>query len=226
NGTFSNYEDPKLATLMALRKRGIEPEAIVEMMIDVGVKPVDVTLNWETLYAYNRKIIDPNANRYFFVTDPIELEVDKIDKTYRVELTLHPDHPERGKRIFEITPVKGSVNLLVSKLDLKLFRHGSVIRLMGLFNIEVKQVKEKISAVYHSENYEDVRKIHAPIIHYLPVNSGFNGEIKMPDGSTITGLVENSCKALKINDIVQFERFGFVKINSILPKFTAYFAHK
>ncbi len=227
DGTFSDYEDPKLATLMALRKRGIEPEAIIEMMIDVGMKPVDVSLSWDTLYAHNRKIIETVSSRYFFVSNPVELEIEKVEKIYYVELALHPDHPERGKRTFRITPINKSVNLFISSQDLKLFQQGAIIRLMGLFNIKVKQLNKKILAAYHSENYDDVRKMHAPIIHYLAPNNSFLGEIKMPDGKAITGLVENSCRELEIHDIVQFERFGFVKINAISSnKLTAYFTHK
>lgn len=224
--TFSSYDDPKLATLIALRKRGITPEAIIEMMIDVGVKPVDVTLSWETLYAYNRKIIDPIANRYFFVSDPTELEVSKVEKTYTVKLALHPDHPERGNRVFNVSSVNDTVTFFVSRKDLNLLQPGSIIRLMGLFNVEIRESNEKISAVYHSEHYDDVRKMHVPIIHYIPLKHGFLGEIKMPDGSTVTGLVENSCKTLKANDTVQFERFGFAKIHNIEPKLVAYFSHK
>ncbi len=45
------------------------------MIIDVGTKPNDVTLSWENLFSYNRKILDAASNRYFFVADPVELKV-------------------------------------------------------------------------------------------------------------------------------------------------------
>jgi glutamyl-tRNA synthetase len=51
DGTFNGWDDPRLATFAALRKRGITPEAIKKMIIDVGPKPADVTLSWENLYA-------------------------------------------------------------------------------------------------------------------------------------------------------------------------------
>ena len=70
-GTYKDFDDPRLGTFAALRKRGITPEAIKKMIIDVGVKPHDVTLSWENLYSYNRKILDTTSNRYFFVAEPI-----------------------------------------------------------------------------------------------------------------------------------------------------------
>jgi glutamyl-tRNA synthetase len=74
-GLYKDWDDPRLATFAALRRRGIVPGAIKKMIIDVGPKTSDVILSWENLYAYNRKILDPTADRYFFVHNPIELIV-------------------------------------------------------------------------------------------------------------------------------------------------------
>ncbi|MCD4801043.1 MAG: glutamate--tRNA ligase, partial [Methanococcoides sp.] len=70
DGEYSGWDDPRLPTLRALRRRGIKPEAIRKFMIDMGVGETDVSLSMDTLYAENRKIIDTIANRYFFVWDP------------------------------------------------------------------------------------------------------------------------------------------------------------
>jgi glutamyl/glutaminyl-tRNA synthetase len=59
SGEFSGWDDPRLATFAALRKRGITPEAIKKMIIEVGPRPQDATLSWENLYSYNRKLLDP-----------------------------------------------------------------------------------------------------------------------------------------------------------------------
>src|SRR4030042_5207678 len=74
-GVYTGWDDPRLATFAALRKRGITPHAIKKMIMDVGPKSADVTLSWENLYSYNRKILDPQCNRYFFVAEPIKLTV-------------------------------------------------------------------------------------------------------------------------------------------------------
>ena len=95
-GTYTGFDDPRLGTFAALRKRGITPEAIKKMIIDVGIKPNDVTLSWENLFSYNRKILDTTSNRYFFVHQPIELKVIQVPKVFHVKLPLHPEKPERG----------------------------------------------------------------------------------------------------------------------------------
>ncbi|RLG91791.1 MAG: glutamate--tRNA ligase [Candidatus Hecatellales archaeon] len=226
-GVYGGYGDPRLATLIALRRRGITAEAVVRLMLEVGVKPVDVTLSWENLYAYNRKILDPKADRYFFVSNPIKLEVLNVEKPYTAKLHLHPDYPEKGFRVFQLKPENGRLTLLVSTSDLNLLKPEKVVRLMGLFNIQVKNVEEKlVKAVFHSETYEEAKKLHAPLIHYLPPTKGVKTVVVMPDGSTIEGLAEESCGKLKAGDVIQFERFGFVKIEKVNQEILAYYTHK
>jgi glutamyl-tRNA synthetase len=48
----------------------------------------------------------------------------------------------------------------------------------------------------------------------------------MPDATVMEGVAESACRRLKPDDIVQFERFGFVRIDQIDSKLTAYFAQK
>lgn len=60
----------------------------------------------------------------------------------------------------------------------------------------------------------------------IPANTGFPCEVVMPDGSSARGVVEDACKKLRVGEIVQFERFGFVRIDSLDKKLTAYFAHR
>ena len=102
DGTYTGYDDPRLGTFAALRKRGITPEAIKKMIIDVGTKPNDVTLSWENLFSYNRKILDASSNRYFFVAEPFELKVLNLPKTFQAKLPLHPEKPERGFREYAL----------------------------------------------------------------------------------------------------------------------------
>src|SRR3990172_6583461 len=131
-GLYAGWDDPRLATFAALRKRGITPEAIKKMIVDVGPKPADATLSWENLYSYNRKLLDPQTDRYFFVTDPVELRVKNVPKIFHAALPLHPEKPEKGQRQYTITP-KGEDNMVsfwVTKKDAENAEVGMLIRLM------------------------------------------------------------------------------------------------
>jgi glutamyl-tRNA synthetase len=227
DGLFKHWDDPRLATLAALRRRGITPEAIHHLIIDVGPKTADVVLSWENLYAYNRKVIDPAANRYFFVRDPRKLTVKNIPHAFTAQVPLHPDHPERGFRSYEIEPENGEASFLVSSDDRDLLKIGGKVRFMGLFNLQVEKAqKDWIQAFFHSESYEEAKKLGAPLIHWIPMNSGIPCEVVMPDASTANGVAEEACKTLSPNEIIQFERFGFVRIDEVNKKLTTYFAHR
>jgi len=226
-GTFKGWDDPRLATFIALRKRGILPETIRRLIIEVGPKTVDVTLSWDNLYAINRKLIDPVANRYFFVRDPRKITVKHVSRAVTVKTRLHPEQPERGFRIFKIKPKNGEASFWISSQDADLLREGNVIRFMGLFNVKIENVKAGvIEAVFYSKSHQEAKKLTAPLIHWVPAETGIPCEVIMQDATTARGIAEDRCRQLKTNDIIQFERFGFVRVDSADWKLTAHYAHR
>jgi glutamyl-tRNA synthetase len=228
-GLYKGWDDPRLATFAALRRRGITPDAIKKLIIDVGPKTSDVILSWENLYAYNRKILDPKVNRYFFVPNPIQLLVKHIPRALTVRLQLHPEYPERGFKEYVIKPSEPNSEALfwISRMDLEALAIGRIVRLMELFNIKVERVEAySVEAFFVSEAYEKAKKAEAPLIHWVPIGMDMPCQVVMPDATVTEGIAEKACKDLKPNDIVQFERFGFVRIDSVNAKITAYYAHK
>lgn len=228
-GIYSGFDDPRLGTFAALRKRGITPEAIKKMIIDVGTKSNDVTLSWENLFSYNRKILDATSNRYFFVPEPVELKVLQVPKTFHARLPLHPEKPEWGFREYSVTPNVDdkAVVFWVAKKDAEEMENGKVVRLMGLFNVKIaNKTGNSVTAKFASESYDDVRKIKAQLIQWIPKGSEFPCQVVMPDASVTEGFAESACKKLKPEAIIQFERFGFTRISEVNQKLIAYYAHK
>ena len=227
SGLYQHWDDPRLATLAALRKRGIQSEAIHSLIVDVGPKPQDVVLSWKNLYAHNRKLVDPDAKRFFFVNNPVEITVEGVPRSFTAKIPFHPDHPKKGFRVFEITPNNGQVKLLISKDDLKLVEDKQAVRFMDLFNFKVEKVgKTGVEASFLGEAYEDARKLGAPLIHWLPAGSGVPCTVVKEDASKAKGVAEDACKQLKPDEVVQFQRFGFVRVDAVNEKLTVYFTHK
>jgi glutamyl-tRNA synthetase len=227
NGLYSSWDDPRLATLAALKKRGISAEAIHNLIIDVGPKPQDVVLAWKNLYAYNRKLIDPTAKRYFFVQDPITLIVADVPHEFIANVPIHPDHSEMGVRSFKVKPENRQVKLLFSKEDVGLIESKKAVRLMDLFNFKVKKIdKEVVKAAFLNESYEEAKRLGAPLIHWIPFDSGLDCEVVMSDASVVKGMAEDACRVLKPNEIIQFQRFGFVRVDKVGKKLLTFFAHK
>ncbi len=228
-GQFTGWDDPRLATFAALRRRGITPEAIKKMIVDIGPKTSDVILSWENLHAHNRKILDPIVNRYFFVQNPLELTVKNIPKTFEIHLNLHPDHPERGTRDYAIRPEGKDKSAIfwVSGKDVDASRKGQIMRLMELFNMRIETASlYAAEASFVSESYEDARNAKASLIHWIPVGKDMPCNVVMPDAAKIEGVAEDACKKLRVDTVVQFERFGFVRVDKLNSKLTVYYTQK
>jgi len=199
------------------------------MIIEVGTKPNDVTLSWENLYAYNRKILDAKSDRYFFVSEPVKLKVSNLPRTLQAKLPLHPEKPERGVREYTVTPEgeEHAASFWISRKDAETLEAGKTVRLMELFNLEVnRKTSDKVSATFASESYEDARKIKAQLIQWIPKGAEFQCQVVMPDATVTEGFAEDACKKLKPDAIIQFERFGFARVDQVNQKMVAYYAHK
>lgn len=223
----SGFSDPRLATLSALRRRGIKPETLRLLIIEIGPRPVDATLSWENIYAINRKIIDDTANRFFFLRDPAQMIVEGVNRTYVSTPALHPDHPERGNRRLEIDPSDGKVNILISSNDVQKLSEGKPIRLMELFNVDIVSVKEDlVEAKFRSDSYEDVRKAGVPLFQWLPSEGNINVSLVMTDGEVLRGLGENALLHVDVGDVIQLVRVGFGRIDSkSSDRVEIFFAH-
>jgi glutamyl-tRNA synthetase len=83
-----------------------------------------------------------------------------------------------------------------------------------------------VETSFGSETYEEARKAKAKLIHWIPKGEEFPCKVIMPDATVKEGFAESACKKLKPDDVIQFERFGFVRVDKNDRKLTAYYAHK
>lgn len=215
-GVYNGWDDPRLGTLMALRRRGFSPKAIIDLMIEVGPKPTDAMISWDNLYALNRRYLEPISRRYFVVRDPVMISVEGLGDRV-VEALLHPDHPEMGKRRIE---VKGG-KVFVQRDDLG--GPGTVIRLMELAT--VKYLGEGKASVLDIGPEQSVTE-GITRVHWVPVASALPVKVVTPDG-LIDALAENNISAEGVNSTVQMVRWGFARVDLAEPgEFTLYFAHR
>lgn len=213
-GTYTGWDDPRLGTLKALAKRGIKPQTIYELITEIGVKMADSAISWKKIYGLNRNIIEPLANRYFFVENPVKINVKGYDKNIEVKRPLHTDYLDRGNRIL---PFQGKA--YIAKEDHK----NGLIRLMDAINIDIQDK----NAFYNSTSFEEAKDKKAKIIQWVPLKDNIPVKIIMDDGSIKKGLGEGALKELKIGEIVQFERVGFARLDKIKDQeLIFYFAHK
>ncbi len=137
SGQYTGWDDPRLGTIRAFRKRGFKAEALKEALLDLGVNSNDSTVQWDKLIDLNKKLVEPESERLAFVEEPIRLEV-----------SLAPQEMHR---------------LIVDKKEFDRFKAGEVVRLRQLFNVKV--VKKDPLQVF--SEYVGSGKVNKPIVSWF-----------------------------------------------------------
>lgn len=207
---LKGWDDPKLTTLLALKRRGFLPDALKEFLLATGISKTESLLTWDMLETFNRKFADKKANRYFAVIDPVQIKIKNVAKIKVAKENLHPDFPKRGKRTIPVNLNK----IYICKEDFKKYKNKRV-RLLGLFNIELNKTSEFCGN-------EIVKTM--PKIQWIS-DKNIKLTIIMPN-KEIRAIGEPFIKKLKIDDIIQLMRIGFCRIDKKKPKIILYFTHK
>jgi glutamyl-tRNA synthetase len=219
-GEFSGWDDVKLGTIRAFARRGFRPEAIRKYWIETGPKPVDIELSWDNIFAHNKDLIDPEADRYFFVWDPKILEVTGTGDL-KGRAPYHPDQPSRGFREVELKATDGKIKVLVVPGDMEKASQGDIIRLKDLCNVKITGE----DTAEYAGNDLSVLKKGARIIHWVHPEKNLDATVNMPDGEIRSGKCEELVSQAG-NKVIQFERFGFVRLEIHENRIIGFFAHR
>ncbi len=207
-GELTGADDPRTWSLQSLERRGIRPEALRGFIKGFGLSLTDIEVPGETLYTENRRLIDPDANRYFFVPDPVALRIKGLPELREAHPRLHPDFPDRGTRT-----LPGAEEVYLATQDLEAHQ-GEEIRLKDWCNVRLNRDAEFLSW--------QVKNI--PKVQWLP--RGHPASVLMPDASEVEGLAEEAVADLAEGTMLQFERFGFVRLEERGPPVRAIYAHR
>ena len=96
----SGWDDPRMATISGMRRRGYPAEAIRDFCERIGVSKAYSVVDFPLLEACVRDHLGAESRRAMAVIDPLKLIIDNYpdDKTEDIECDYHPDHPEYGSR--------------------------------------------------------------------------------------------------------------------------------
>lgn len=214
-GKVKGWDDPRLPTLAGLKRRGILPEAIKNFVLRFGLGKTESEPGWEILLSENRKLLDPTAKRFFFVKNPILLEIEN-PKLRTILLKEHPEI-EKRTRLFNITH-----QFYIQQNDAKNLKKDECIRLKDLFSIQItEKSKEKIKArIVETKEIPPLKIQWVPKDEAIPCRIVVPGDLLSEDGrynkhslSVDAGLCEKNIEKLNIGDIIQFERYGFCRLD-------------
>ncbi|HSI57447.1 MAG TPA: glutamine--tRNA ligase/YqeY domain fusion protein [Ideonella sp.] len=104
------WDDPRMPTIVGLRRRGYTPGSLQLLAERTGASKANSWIDYSWLDIALRDDLDPKAARAMAVLDPLKLvltnwkEVIGEGKTEPCHAPIHPGHPERGQRQFSLGP--------------------------------------------------------------------------------------------------------------------------
>ena len=104
----TGWDDPRMPTIVGLRRRGYTPEALQLFAERIGVTKSDSWIDYSTLEGALRDTLDPIAPRAMAVLDPVKLVLTNWDEVMGAGVfddcsaPVHPHHEDMGKRHFKI----------------------------------------------------------------------------------------------------------------------------
>ncbi|KTG27500.1 glutamate--tRNA ligase [Haloferax profundi] len=211
-GELDGWDDPRVPTIKSLRRRGIRGQAIVDAMVGLGTSTSNVDLSMSSIYANNRDLVDDETDRYFLVRDGREFAVEGGPDV--AHPPLHPSFEERGTRDI---PVGDSVLLESGDVPAE----GERVWLKGFGAVR----REDDTLVATGDDLDVVREGDVAVIHWAPAD-GVSVRMRTMDGDVL-GVAEPDFGDVPVGELVQFERVGFVRVDTTDHDETlVYFAHK
>ena len=191
------WDDPRMPTIVGMRRRGFTPEALQLFCDRTGTTKSDGWTDYGMLEAAVRDDLDPKAARAIAVLRPLKLIIDNFPEELSEECSapVHPHHPERGVRTFPITkevwiesedfmeePTKGYFRLFPgNKVRLK---YGFVVECTGcekdangnVIAVHCNYFPDSKSGTEGSANY----KVKGTI-HWVSAKHALEAEVRLYD---------------------------------------------
>ncbi|GIZ01018.1 probable glutamine--tRNA ligase, partial [Caerostris extrusa] len=96
-GLIRDWDDPRLFTLTALRRRGVPYEVIQKFCVELGVTGAQSVVDPQMLEAHVRDVLNSTASRTMAVLDPLKVRISLPCKTpLLIDVPDFPSDPSRG----------------------------------------------------------------------------------------------------------------------------------
>ena len=184
------WDDPRMPTLSAMRRRGVTPASIRLLCDRVGVTKQVTVIDYGVLEGCVREDLDATAERRMAVLDPLPVTIENLPADYRAEIEVgnHPQRPELGTRTlshgrelliersdFEEVPPKGFKRLIPDG-EVRL-RHIGIVRCVGV----EKDADGRISRLRVTLYQDDQPRKVKGTIHWVCATGGRQAEVRLYD---------------------------------------------
>jgi glutamyl-tRNA synthetase len=207
-GEYIGWDDPRLVTIRALRRRGILKESFYELAQSIGLSKTQTNLDFSTIAAINRSILDKNAKRLFAVRKPVKIKIQNIpDSLKEFQLAYHPEQT-KGTRTLAVTK-----EYYIEQSDHEDIPINGYVRFKDAMNLQ--KINETTYTFVNQTHAEFIQlSAKGPIIHFIPV-SGDEQKVfvLLPDTSLQELICEPNIKYINQGEVIQFERWAFCRLD-------------
>ena len=195
---YEGWNDIRLPTLSALRRRGFRGEVIRDFWIDLGMSEKDSNVSMENIEAFHAKKIDSSTERRNFVASPVTLKLSEEVAT-EVLAPKHPDGTISGSREWVL-----SESIAIQTSDLS----SGKVRLKEFADVKISGDEVTVESLEKSDQ--------RPIIHWIPMSMAREAVLLSSDGDDLVrqeGFLEDF--ELEVGEVYQLERVGFARLESL-----------
>lgn len=177
DGLVSGWDDPRMATICGMRRRGFTPEAIRAFATKIGVSKAYSVVDYALLESCVRDDLNQNAQRAMAVLNPLKVIVDnyEVGKTEEILVDINPNKPELGKKA-----VTFSREIYIERDDFALVPPPKYFRLCPEKEVRLKGAYYVKFASHETDEDGNITAVH---VTYDPESYG--GET--PDGRKVKG---------------------------------------
>ena len=177
DGLVSGWDDPRMATICGMRRRGFPAEAVREFVDKIGVSKAYSVIDYALLESCVRDNLNLNAERAMAVLRPLRIIIDNYpeDKTEEISVEINPNKPELGNKT-----VIFSREIFIEQDDFMLDPPGKYFRLCPQKEVRLKGAYYIKYASHETDDGGNITTVHCT---YDPESRG--GET--PDGRKVKG---------------------------------------
>uniref|UniRef100_A0A8C6PT85 Bifunctional glutamate/proline--tRNA ligase n=1 Tax=Nothobranchius furzeri TaxID=105023 RepID=A0A8C6PT85_NOTFU len=233
-GYVEGWDDPRFPTVRGVLRRGMTVEGLKQFIAAQGGSRSVVNMEWDKIWSFNKKVIDPVAPRYTALSSSYVVPVSVPEASEEMkEVAKHPKNTEVGMKEVWYGP-----RVLVEGADAETFKEGEVVTFINWGNLIITKINKgadgKVMSMearldLDNKDFKKTTKItwlaetdSAPLlpticINYQPLISkavitkddDFKEYINKKSKLEEKMLGDPCLKNLKKGDIIQLQRRGF-----------------
>ncbi|KAI6234671.1 Glutamate--tRNA ligase [Aphelenchoides fujianensis] len=139
-GIVEGWDDPRMPTVRGILRHGLTVEALKQFIIAQGGSRSVVMMEWDKIWATNKKVIDPIAPRYTALDNTNGLVVVNVRGQEGVEkkpTALHPKNEEIGNKDLYYGP-----RVLIERADADQIQVGDTVTFVNWGNLKINDIRK------------------------------------------------------------------------------------